>query len=338
MADNGLKLLHGVVDDLVVAQGNEFVKELLRKKGLRIGTTKAAFESSLHSAIDSGDISSSDIEQWLNEVEGWGAHHVYLHRIDKDALGELLQNHRKLAGALKRAGFSEIRKEPRPFEFPEDLIATSVRVDGLYLEVVWHQGTESWPPDSTKDREEVIEGDRYKLKAFRRRADRSVARLAVDAGNGLAGIFIGIPLSEEEAHLEAMKVMRESADILLRGVSMKPINIGTAQLRLDHAGREANRGVTSTRSRIHGSGAYVEFGSSSHNGNYSDVDAIRQVRLAVQTDLKGESGDFDFTLPSKTVKNRIVRVSLNATDQRIYIRAQMTYTEEWTVLRQIAEV
>ena len=46
MAARDRAKLRRVVDDLVVVQGNEFVKELLRSKKLRIGATKADFEAS----------------------------------------------------------------------------------------------------------------------------------------------------------------------------------------------------------------------------------------------------------------------------------------------------
>jgi hypothetical protein len=66
------------------------------------------------------------------------------------------------------------------------------------------------------------------------------------------------------------------------------------------------------------------------------VDAIRQVRLAARSGLDGEVGDFDFQVSDKAAKRRVVRVSLNADDRRIWIRAQMTQEEEWKILQNIA--
>ena len=84
MAARDRTALRKVVNDLVVVQGNEFVKELLRKKKLRIGATKADFEASLYGAIDAGELTADDVSAWLAEVEGWGAHHAYLFRVCTD--------------------------------------------------------------------------------------------------------------------------------------------------------------------------------------------------------------------------------------------------------------
>src|SRR6476469_8291564 len=97
------KLLR-VVDDLVVVQGNEFVKELLRSKRLRIGATKADFEASLHAAIESAELTTADVEAWLAEVEGWGSHHAYLFTLDGKRIARLLGDSKRLNIGLERGG------------------------------------------------------------------------------------------------------------------------------------------------------------------------------------------------------------------------------------------
>ena len=42
------KELRALASSIVVAQGNLFIKELLRKLGIRIGTSKQEFESDLY--------------------------------------------------------------------------------------------------------------------------------------------------------------------------------------------------------------------------------------------------------------------------------------------------
>ncbi|MFW6089701.1 MAG: glycosyltransferase, partial [Gemmatimonadota bacterium] len=48
--------LERLVKDIVGAQGNHFVKELLRERGIRIGTTKAEFERNLLEVIGDGPL------------------------------------------------------------------------------------------------------------------------------------------------------------------------------------------------------------------------------------------------------------------------------------------
>ena len=69
-----LRLVRGIV----LAQGNIYIKSLLREKGLRIGDTKADFEQNLEQAVADGKITLVDVEEWLDRVEGWGDQHVYL--------------------------------------------------------------------------------------------------------------------------------------------------------------------------------------------------------------------------------------------------------------------
>lgn len=73
--------LKRLIDDVVLAQGNDFIKELLRSKGLRIGATKTQFRLYLHAAVDDGLLTEADVEAWLHAVEGWGAQHVYLYTV-----------------------------------------------------------------------------------------------------------------------------------------------------------------------------------------------------------------------------------------------------------------
>ena len=76
---------------IIRAQGNRFVKELLRKKNIRIGVNKDDFERHLSEAIESGQLTLEDVETWLNEVEGWGNQHVYLYNISSTLRRDLTQ-------------------------------------------------------------------------------------------------------------------------------------------------------------------------------------------------------------------------------------------------------
>ena len=154
MAARDRAKLRRVVDDLVVVQGNEFVKELLRAKKLRIGTTKADFETSLHGAIESGELTTADVEAWLAEVEGWGAHHAYLFTLDGERIVRLLGDSNRLNIALELGGLAQTYSNRRPFAFPVRLTSTAVNRSDTGIEVVWHQGTYAWQRDRTQDFEE----------------------------------------------------------------------------------------------------------------------------------------------------------------------------------------
>jgi hypothetical protein len=327
--------LRQVVDRLVVAQGNEFVKELLRKKKLRIGTKKAEFESSLHEAIQSGELTADDVEEWLAEVEGWGAHHAYIFRIDHAAATELLNNTEHFKVALRRARLLTVHSNPNRFAFPTSLIPTSASAHDSTIEVVWHQGSGTWVPAPERDYE-LSEGDElFRFKAERNRSERKVARLVARVDIDLAGIFISIPL-DDERHIAAISKSKQTARLLLGDAMGDYINIGRAQLQLDHPGAIPDRNVTVSRSRMRSQGAYVEFGAVNSQGDFNDVADVRDVRLAARDSLSGESGDFNFVIGEGTSRSRVVKVRLVANENRVYIRAQIASEDEWGILQRIA--
>src|SRR5260370_7459575 len=71
------RALKKVVAQIVLAQGNTFIKELLRSNNIQIGNTKADFAQNLNAAIDAGVLTQAAIEAWLGEIEGVGNQHCY---------------------------------------------------------------------------------------------------------------------------------------------------------------------------------------------------------------------------------------------------------------------
>lgn len=97
---------------VIVAQGNVFIKELLRASGAKIGTTKDDFASNLDAAIDAGLVTQEMLEAWLAEVEGWGDQHLYLvvpPKIDQKALtrGVMASSHAAALGAVASLDFPD---------------------------------------------------------------------------------------------------------------------------------------------------------------------------------------------------------------------------------------
>src|SRR5262249_38682312 len=144
------------------------------------------------------------------------------------------------------------------------------------------------------DYEEVIDGDRYLFEASRRRADRSVVRLAVRRELALCGIFIPLPLGDD--HASAFEEVSSTARKLLSPDGLQPVDVGKAQIRLDL--RQLKQGATfrAARSRVTGHGSYVEFGSTRADASYADVDAVRDVRRAVGNQLTGDSAGLAFEI------------------------------------------
>src|ERR1700728_3071980 len=76
---------------IIRAQGNRFIKDLLRGKDIRIGATKDEFEANLNEAIETGRLTLDDVRAWLAGVEGWGNQHVYLYNLSSSICKELTE-------------------------------------------------------------------------------------------------------------------------------------------------------------------------------------------------------------------------------------------------------
>ena len=79
---------------IILGQGNIFIKELLRKENIKIGTNKEEFLENILKAIDDGDLIREHFDDWLKEVEGWGEQHIYLYKIPEDIKNLEIWNNR----------------------------------------------------------------------------------------------------------------------------------------------------------------------------------------------------------------------------------------------------
>ncbi|MDZ4057111.1 MAG: hypothetical protein U1D69_09120, partial [Polynucleobacter sp.] len=123
--------LKEAVRTIVLTQGNAFIKELLRKHKIQIGTNKADFSKNLHAAIDEGTLTRPMIEEWLSEVEGWGNQHIYLFEPPKLAIGEIKD---KLVGS----NFAELIGTAVSYAFPEQLELSAIALAADHLSIAWH--------------------------------------------------------------------------------------------------------------------------------------------------------------------------------------------------------
>src|SRR6266481_75935 len=126
-SDSEKEALRTLVRSIVLAQGNVFIKELLRKKKITIGSTKADFESNLLKAIDDGKLRQADVEEWLREFEGWGNQHVYLYHVPEViARDSIWASSDKILERLRGAGMQSLWNAQVSVEFPEERRLTGV--------------------------------------------------------------------------------------------------------------------------------------------------------------------------------------------------------------------
>jgi hypothetical protein len=331
---------------IIRAQGNRFIKELLRDKGIRIGVTKDDFERNLTAAIENGELGLADVDAWLKSVEGWGNQHVYLYNLSPRLLGELTAARlRRKAGA---AGYGELWGAPTVLEFPEAPRLTSISFADSVLRVVWQESSPGWTPVPDRNYQEEEGLDTFEFRAFRRVERRAITRFEARVEEGLAGLFISDPIQGEEhqqAVAEARRVIRTLMDLdeLDRG----QVDISVVSRNLDQRNVPAGGGpsppVKTQKSRLASGGAYVEFAASSRDKAYWEEPAIKDVRKSVRNQqlhaFQGTGGVFvmqeGFGAGASRLR-RPLRVQLYGKTDRVRLWAQMDTDEVWTILASLS--
>ena len=338
MADE-IELAKALAHDVVLAQGNVFIRELLRENGIRLGTTKADFARNLDEAINDKRLSLATLEAWVHSVEGWGFQYVYLWEPSDSLAGSAQWDDvSAVRSAAERTGFGAVWNAVTAQAFPQTMTLTRVSYENARLLFEWHEATSEWVRDPVQDYDAVIDDDNYKFHAFRERRERSVMRFEFRPRMRIAAAFVSVAATSE-FHAQALATMRTTVEPLVPAVNLIPFNVGRAIPILDEAQLRPETDFRTFATRLSGQGAYVEFGSTVTGHGYREVDTIRDVRLAVRPgSVVGNTATILFNPQGRTGKEREVRVQFYGNDGRIWIRAQMNADQVWTLLSQVRSI
>ncbi len=326
---------------IIRAQGNRFIKELLRAKGIRIGVNKQDFERHLKQAIESGQLGLGDADKWLKSVEGWGNQHVYLYNISPKLRRDLTP--RKIRQRARQAGLDGVWDGSTVLAFPDEPELTSISFTDSVLRLIWHESAPGWVqfPDKNYTEEEGL--DTFEYRAWRKIERRAVTRFEAHVDKGLAGLFITKAIQGDEhqkAVAEARRVIGSLID--LRELERRQWNISLVSRNLDQQNIPGNNApspeIKAQKSRLASGGAYVEFAAAARDKAYWEEPAIQDVRKAVRAQqlpaFQGRGGVFVFQ-PGTTL-DRSLRVQLYGKDNRVRLWAQMDVGEVWTILAKLS--
>jgi hypothetical protein len=304
---------------IIRAQGNRFVKELLRTKNIRIGTNKDDFERGLTEAIESGALTLADVDRWLREVEGWGNQHVYLYNISSTLRRELTLP--KIRRKVSDARLDALWDAPTVLAFPDQPQLTSISFNDSVLRLIWQETSPGWVPVPEKNYLEEEGLDVYEYRAFRKVEWRAITRFEAHAGSGLAALFIANPIQGDE-HKAAIVEAKRVIDLLmpLQLLERGQCNIPIVSRNIDQKNMPTNKvpnpGVRAQKSRLGSGGAYVEFAANSSDKAYWEEPAIQSVRDSVRAQqlavFHGVEGVFIFQ-SGDDLAHRLGRVSRRAT-------------------------
>jgi hypothetical protein len=319
------KDLKQIVQSVIVGQGNEFIKELLRGNGIKIGVTKADFVKNLNTAIDEDKLTLSIIEEWLNEVEGWGSQHIYLY----GPLKLSLENAREKVLASK---YARLFNRPSSYEFPAELALTSITIGDDLLSLTWHIGNSEWVRASGKDYQEEEDGDLYEYRAYRHFSDRSVVRFEWHITNPYCAIFLP-QANKEKVHEDILRkvwlVLRET-DLCKNELGKISINNAVNALRVN------SRQATTTSVTLRVDGGHVNLVSDLPEGGIEDVEAVREVGRAVNpTKFKSSEGMFKLDTDANSTLSRPIKLQIFGIESRIRVWVKCKREDIYNVIRLI---
>lgn len=130
MTNDDKKLLKKQVEEILLMQGNQFIKELLRDNSLPIGATKKDFLNNIKKAIDEDYLTRVMIEEWLKEVEGWGNQHLYFYQA-------LKTNPQQARLKLEQSEHAALIEQGFGYEFPDALFLTNIELSNRSRISIW---------------------------------------------------------------------------------------------------------------------------------------------------------------------------------------------------------
>jgi hypothetical protein len=313
--------LKTVVQSIIVAQGNEFIKELARSRSVKIGTTKKEFSENLGAAIDDGTLTQAMIDEWLADVEGWGNQHVFLYEAPDVAAADV-------EGLVKGSEHAELLGSGITYDFPDVLTLKAILVDAERLSMVWQQGKTRLSRFKKKDYEKTEGSERYWFEAYLKRADRSLVRFEWRFGDDYCGVLIH--RNKDIDHAQAIaQVWKE----------LKAIGISTplTGITLNQAIKAKSKGKGAQNSRFDNKDGYVEYGSKKAEGGIDEVEGVRKA-------LKGlDDNDFDDTrgmFQFKKEEGKLgadVSVQIYGNECRLRLWARCTRPDVYELVKRILD-
>ncbi len=291
---------------IILLQGNDFIKELLRQNSIKIGVNKKDFSENIAEAIDSGALTQDMIEAWLYEIEGWGNQHVYLFdapEVETSTLGALLEAS-EYTGLLSAA---------QSYNFPDALELSNILHDDQGLALVWHLGKQGWDRAKAKDFEQGEGLEQYRYEAYRRRMDRSVVRF--DWRLADPHCMILIHRNKDIDHDVAIGVVWE----VLQALSI--IAVPRPRLSLTRAVKSASKEKGTKSTRLEADGGFVDLVSTLENGGIDEVEAVRHARHAMNDEEFARAQGI-FTLGEEESLAQSMSVQVYGSEGRIRLWAQ----------------
>jgi hypothetical protein len=162
-----------IITDLLALKKTQ-IGDFLSRCELAKSGTKEEIRARIEEALEAGDVSLSQVVEFLDEMIPWGKQHVYLYSGPKTSIA----NWRKPAWFAKLLSDHRVGKylnASLPLVLPEKMQLSSIWHDAGRVRVTAVKKRDWWERDEEHDQDgETQEGDDIQLRAFVHRVTRSV--------------------------------------------------------------------------------------------------------------------------------------------------------------------
>src|SRR4051812_19054886 len=130
-ADNSQVLM-----DLLFKHRLDVVRDFLREQELPSSGTKKKVRERVEDGLEDGSISSDDIIDLIDRVEGWGNQHIYLYKSGDEQIGRWATE-AKAAARLRAVGHENLLNARRQLLLPANPTLCSVEWSAERVRFVW---------------------------------------------------------------------------------------------------------------------------------------------------------------------------------------------------------
>ena len=308
--------------EYLLALKGESIDQLLKDAGLRSRGTKVQAYDRIQSGIATGQVTLEQIQDWLNEVEGWGNHQVHFYDVS-NVVCDRFSTRPKVAALLAAKNLDHLLDGQPPLWPKIEPEIFGIRCDKRRLRVCWSQ-ERTW-----KLREESAdypEGDLW-FQAYRIQHRRCFHYFELDTVTGEASLIMGkLPSGEKYSELAA--TLLSDLDPIVTTDSLQIVDLRPAIIHLESSPDVLRRRlnlITNQQTKIE-----IISGARDHDA-YADP-SIKTARRNWAGNVAASRGHFFWKITTDSI-DRLIGSKLLPRENRFSIEGQCTEQEVRDVLR-----
>jgi hypothetical protein len=309
-----------VLMDLLFKHRLDVVRSFLKEKGLPASGNKKKVRERVEGGLGDESISSDEIINLIDRVEGWGNQHIYFYRTDDEQIGRW-DTEGKARARLRAVRHEGLFNARRPLLLPANPTLCSVEWCSERVRFVWVQRRVWYEHIPAEDYAE----DDIEYTARRRHTSRGLVTFDWDLTSGHAALLIQ-RLPKGSDYKEIKRGFTAILESLVRISKFEEVAISGSILSLERSGEVRRRSME----MVTGRGGRVKFTSSGKKADAFDDPDLKNARAGLGTRLIGRHANFTWPMPEGD--ERELHVKIYAPDQRLAIFGECSEGEVRYVL------